>query len=123
MRAGLCAYVHAYMCACLYACVVRVHVRVFVCVCVRALSRLAVEVAAICPANLVHARNYTALGGREDVLHRFTRGGEHRGSDEDVHVRTPAPVARRASRALQQEGLKSSGQVSKYGNSIFKMLS
>ena len=75
------------MCACLYACVVRVHVRVFVCVCVRALSRLAVEVAAICPANLVHARNYTAVGCREDVLHRFTRGGEHRGSDEDVHVR------------------------------------
>ena len=77
----MCVCVHAYMCACLYACVVRVHVRVFVC------SRLAVEVAAICPANLVHARNYTALGGREDVLHRFTRGGEHRGSDEDVHVR------------------------------------
>ena len=81
--------VHAYMCACLYACVVRVHVGVCLCVRLRqsALSRLAVEVAAICPANLVHARNYTALGGREDVLHRFTRGGEHRGSDEDVHVR------------------------------------
>ena len=97
MRAGL----RAYVCMC-------------VCLCVRlrqsALSRLAVEVAAICPANLVHARNYTALGGREDVLHRFTRGGEHRGSDEDVHVRTPrAPVARRASRALQREGVKSGG--------------
>ena len=65
--------------------------RACACACVRlresALSRLAVQVAAICPANLVHARNYTALGGREDVLHRFTRGGEHRGSDEDVHVR------------------------------------
>ena len=71
--------------ACLYACVVRVHVGVRLRQ--SALSRLAVEVAAICPANLVHARNYTALGGREDVLHRFTRGGEHRGSDEDVHVR------------------------------------
>ena len=95
------------MCACLYACVVRVHVGVCLCVRLRqsALSRLAVEVAAICPANLVHARNYTALGGREDVLHRFTRGGEHRGSDEDVHVRTPRAVARRASRALQREGV------------------
>ena len=104
--------------ACLYACVVRVHVGVRLRQ--SALSRLAVEVAAICPANLVHARDYTALGGREDVLHRFTRGGEHRGSDEDVHVRTPrAPVARRgASRALQREGVKSSGN-----GRIFKMLS
>ena len=56
-----------------------------------ALSRLAVEVAAICPANLVHARNYTARGGREDVLHRFKRGGDHQGSDEDLHaLLTPA---------------------------------
>ena len=47
-----------------------------------ALSRLAVEVAAIRPANLVHARYYTAFGGREDVLDRVTRGGEHRGSDD-----------------------------------------
>ena len=95
-----------------------------VCLCVRlrqsALSRLAVEVAAICPANLVHARNYTALGGREDVLHRFTRGGEHRGSDEDVHVRTPrAPVWRAAPAERLSERLKSSGQLRR----IFKMLS
>ena len=89
-----------------------------VCLCVRlrqsALSRLAVEVAAICPANLVHARNYTALGGREDVLHRFTRGGEHRGSDEDVHdsMCTPSATVWRAAPAERlSERMESSGQV------------
>jgi hypothetical protein len=78
------------MCACVCACV-RACVRA--CVCVRAcaqsaLSRLAVEVATIRPANLVHALYYTAFGGREDVLDRVTRGSEHRGSDEGrrVHV-------------------------------------
>ena len=105
-----CACVHVHVCV--HVCV-RVYVRA--CVCVRAcaqsaLSRLAVEVATIRPANLVHALYYTAFGGREDVLDRVTRGSEHRGSDEGrVHVvftraqrwdRGVTPVVTESHRAL-----------------------
>lgn len=77
----MCSRVRVRVRLCVHACK-----RICACASVRmgseALSRLAVEVAAIRPANLVHARYYTAFGGREDVLDRVTRGGEHRGSDD-----------------------------------------
>ena len=101
----MCVCVHACMCACLYACVVRVHVRVLVCVCVRALSHVWQSRS----PPFVQPTSSTHVITRPLEVVKMCCTGSREAASIEAPTRTcmyarQAPVARRASRALQREG-------------------